>query len=54
MEKNKNSNKKSDSNIREKFVLYEPKKDTRDVKFGIYGNVSGKSMPHLKIDFDGL
>ena len=51
MEKISKTNKKMDSNNRLEFYLIE---GARDLKFGIWGNVQGKSFHHKKTDFGGL
>jgi hypothetical protein len=45
------SHKKIDSNTKNEFHLIE---GARDVKFGIWGNVQGKSFHHKKTEFGGL
>lgn len=45
------SHKKIDSNTKNEFHLIE---GAKDVKFGIWGNVQGKSFHHKKTEFGGL
>lgn len=49
--KAKASHKKIDSNVKLEFYLTE---GAKDVKFGIWGNVQGKSFHHKKTEFGGL
>lgn len=42
---------KQESNLRSEFVL---KTETRDLKFGVFGSVSGKNQTHKFTDIGGL
>jgi len=42
---------KQDSTMRSEFIL---KAETRDIKFGVFGSVSGKNQTHKFTDIGGL